>query len=65
MEEEGPESEELQFIYDRLEALDPAKLETRAGELLYPAFVLRLLFISCPSLGPFLLLFSHVWSRIF
>lgn len=35
MEEEGPESEELQLIYDRLEALEPAQLETKAGELLY------------------------------
>jgi len=35
MEEEGPDSEELQIIYDRLEALDPAQLETRAAELLY------------------------------
>jgi len=35
MEEEGPESEELQIIYDRLEALDPSQLETRAGELLF------------------------------
>lgn len=35
MEEEGPESEELQIVYDRLEALDPAKLEARAGELLF------------------------------
>jgi ATP-binding cassette subfamily F protein 2 len=35
MEEEGPDSEELQLVYDRLDALDPAQLETRAGELLY------------------------------
>jgi ATP-binding cassette subfamily F protein 2 len=35
MEEEGPESEELQLIYDRLEALDPSKLESKAGELLF------------------------------
>lgn len=35
MEEEGPESETLQLIYDRLDALDPAKLETKAGELLF------------------------------
>lgn len=35
MEEEGPESENLQLIYDRLEALDPSKLESKAGELLY------------------------------
>jgi hypothetical protein len=36
MDEEGPESEELQLIYDRIEALDPNKLESKAGELLYP-----------------------------
>jgi len=35
MEEEGPESENLQLIYDRLDALDPSKLEVKAGELLY------------------------------
>jgi len=35
MEEEGPDSEELQIIYDRLETLDPAQLETRAAELLH------------------------------
>lgn len=35
MEEEGPDSEELQLIYDRLEALDPSQLETRAAELLH------------------------------
>lgn len=35
MEEEGPDSEELQMVYDRLEALDPSQLETRAGELLF------------------------------
>eukprot|EP01110_Echinostelium_bisporum_P004639 TRINITY_DN2141_c0_g1_i1.p1 TRINITY_DN2141_c0_g1~~TRINITY_DN2141_c0_g1_i1.p1 ORF type:complete len:575 (-),score=222.51 TRINITY_DN2141_c0_g1_i1:62-1786(-) len=34
MEEEGPESENLQIIYDRLEALDPSKFEAKAGELL-------------------------------
>lgn len=34
LEEEGPESENLQAIYDRLDALDPTTLETRAGELL-------------------------------
>jgi ATP-binding cassette subfamily F protein 2 len=35
MEEEGPESENLQLVYDRLEALDASKLEARAGELLF------------------------------
>jgi len=35
MENEGPDSEELQLIYDRLEALDPSQLETRAAELLH------------------------------
>lgn len=35
MEEEGPDSEDLQLIYDRLEALDPSQLETRAAELLH------------------------------
>jgi ATP-binding cassette subfamily F protein 2 len=35
MEEEGPDSEDLQLIYERLEALDPSQLETRAGELLH------------------------------
>lgn len=35
MEAEGPDSEELQIIYDRLETLDPAQLETRAAELLH------------------------------
>jgi len=35
MEEEGPDSENLQLIYDRLDALDPSKLEAKAGELLY------------------------------
>lgn len=34
LEEEGPESETLQLIYERLDALDPAVLESRAGELL-------------------------------
>jgi len=34
MEVEGPESEALQLIYERLDELDPAMLETRAGELL-------------------------------
>jgi ATP-binding cassette subfamily F protein 2 len=34
LEEEGPESENLQLVYDRLETLDPAVLETKAGELL-------------------------------
>lgn len=34
LEEEGPESENLQLIYDRLDALDPNTLESRAGELL-------------------------------
>lgn len=31
---EGPESEALQLVYERLEELDPNVLETRAGELL-------------------------------
>jgi len=35
MEEEGPDSDNLQIVYDRIESLDPAKLETRAGELLF------------------------------
>jgi ATP-binding cassette subfamily F protein 2 len=35
MEEEGPDSEELQIIYERLEGLDPAQLEVRAAELLH------------------------------
>jgi ATP-binding cassette subfamily F protein 2 len=35
MEEEGPDSPSLQLIYDRLDELDPDKLETRAGELLH------------------------------
>lgn len=35
MEEEGVESENLQLVYDRLDALDPSKLEARAGELLH------------------------------
>lgn len=35
MEEEGPDSENLQLVYDRLDALDPSKLEARAGELLH------------------------------
>jgi len=34
MEQEGPESEALQLIYDRLGDLDPNMLETKAGELL-------------------------------
>lgn len=34
IEVEGPESETLQLIYERLDELDPAVLETRAGELL-------------------------------
>lgn len=34
MEEQGPESELLQLIYERLDELDPNVLETRAGELL-------------------------------
>jgi len=34
MEVEGPESEALQLIYERLDELDPNLLETRAGELL-------------------------------
>jgi len=35
MEEEGPDSENLQLVYDRLDSLDPSKLEAKAGELLY------------------------------
>jgi ATP-binding cassette subfamily F protein 2 len=35
LEEEGPESESLQLIYERLDALDPSTFETRAGELLF------------------------------
>lgn len=35
MEEEGVESENLQLVYDRLDALDPSKLEAKAGELLH------------------------------
>jgi len=35
LEEEGPDSENLQLIYDRLDALDPSKFESKAGELLY------------------------------
>eukprot|EP01137_Pigoraptor_chileana_P011919 Opistho-2@63537 len=35
MEEEGPESQALQDVYERLELLDPATFEKRAGELLY------------------------------
>lgn len=35
LEEEGPDSENLQLIYDRLDALDPSKFEAKAGELLY------------------------------
>lgn len=35
LEEEGPESENLQLVYERLEDLDPTKLESKAGELLY------------------------------
>lgn len=34
LEEEGPESENLQVVYDRLDALEPNTLESRAGELL-------------------------------
>jgi len=34
METEGPESEALQLVYERLDELDPNLLETRAGELL-------------------------------
>lgn len=34
METEGPESEALQLIYERLDSLDPNMLETKAGELL-------------------------------
>jgi len=33
--EEGPESEALQDIYDRLEVLDPATFQSRAGALLH------------------------------
>jgi len=35
MEDEGPDSENLQLVYDRLDALDPNMLEAKAGELLY------------------------------
>eukprot|EP01136_Pigoraptor_vietnamica_P008724 Opistho-1_new@44425 len=35
MEEEGPESPELQDVYERLELLDPSTFEKRAGELLH------------------------------
>jgi len=35
MEDEGPDSEDLQLIYDRLEALDVNNLETKAAELLH------------------------------
>jgi len=35
MEEEGHDSENLQLVYDRLDALDPSKLEAKAGELLH------------------------------
>jgi ATP-binding cassette subfamily F protein 2 len=34
LEEDGPDSETLQIIYERLDALDPNMLESRAGELL-------------------------------
>lgn len=34
MEEEGPDSEALMLVYERLDELDPNVLETRAGELL-------------------------------
>lgn len=34
MEDEGPESEALQLLYERLGDLDPSMLETKAGELL-------------------------------
>lgn len=34
MEQEGPDSEALQLVYERLDSLDPALLETKAGELL-------------------------------
>jgi len=35
MEEEGPESENLQLIYERLDRLDASKFETNAAELLF------------------------------
>ena len=35
LEEEGPESELLQDIYTRLDAMDPSTFEVRAGRLLY------------------------------
>jgi len=34
MDVEGPDSESLQLVYERLDSLDPQMLETRAGELL-------------------------------
>jgi len=34
MEVEGPDSEALQLVYERLDSLDPAVLESKAGELL-------------------------------
>jgi ATP-binding cassette subfamily F protein 2 len=35
LEEEGPEADGLQDIYDKLDALEPSTFEKRAGELLY------------------------------
>ena len=35
LEEEGPESELLQDVYSRLDAMDPSTFEVRAGRLLY------------------------------
>lgn len=35
LEEEGPESEALMYVYDRLEALDPSTFESRAAALLH------------------------------
>ena len=35
LEEEGPESELLQDIYNRLDGMDPSTFEVRAGKLLY------------------------------
>ena len=35
MEEQGPECQYLQDIYDRLDNLDPATFEQRAGDILW------------------------------
>jgi len=35
IETEGPDSDNLQIIYERLNDLDPSLLESRAGELLF------------------------------